>query len=238
MKTFVSTNTDTDRSSTSDAPWVSNGKKPDATSRLRASGRRRSLPYLLLGALLVIACTATFLLISVNSSDRQPVLALARAVTVGQTLAAQDLRQVNMAVDPGVRVVDAGQATSVVGKTMSVSLPAGALLTPDAVGAPAVPAAGQAIASLALKAGQFPAEVAPGAPVSVVFVPAGAGGSAASPPASDTATVWPGVVTSVTTPPNEQATVVSVQLAEAAARQVAAIPVGQLSLVLLSGGGR
>jgi hypothetical protein len=238
MKTFVSTNTDTDYSSTSDAPWVSNGKKSDATSRLRASGRRRSLPYLLLGALLVIACTATFLLISVNSSDRQPVLALARGVTVGQILTPQDLRQVNVAVDPGVSVVDAGQATSMVGKKMSVSLPAGALLTPDSVGAPAVPVAGQAIASLALKAGQFPAEVAPGARVSVVFVPAGAGGSSASPPASDTATVWPGVVTSVTTPPNEQDTVVSVQLAEAAARQVAAIPVGQLSLVLLSGGHR
>ncbi|TWP46055.1 hypothetical protein FKR81_37435 [Lentzea tibetensis] len=239
MKTLVTSNPNSDRSSTSDdAPWVSNGKNPDAASRLRGAGRRRSLPYLLLGVLLVIVCTATFLWISLTAGDRQPVLALARPVTVGHLLSAQDLRQVNVAVDPDVSVVDAGQAASVVGKTMSVSLPAGALLTPDSVGTPAVPVAGQSIASLALKAGQFPAEVVPGARVSVVFVPGGANGSATSPPASETAPVWPGVVTSVTTPPNEQTTVVSVQLAEAAARQVAAIPVGQLSLVLLSGGDR
>jgi hypothetical protein len=237
--TTLGTTTDTARSSTPDgSPWVGGGKKSGASSRLRGTGRRRSLPYLLLGMLLVIACTATFLLISLNSGDRRPVLALARAVTVGQVLTAQDLRQVNVAVDPGVSVVDAGQAASVVGKTMSVSLPAGALLTPDAVGVPAVPVAGQAIASLSLKAGQFPPEIAPGARVSVVFVPAGAAGAATSPPASDTAAAWPAVVTSVTTAPDEQTTVVSVQLTEAAAREVAAIPAGQLSVVLLAGGER
>jgi hypothetical protein len=236
MTTLKTTTTDADRSSTSDGyPWVSSGKKSDAGSRLRGTGRRRSLPYLLLGVLLVVACTATFLLISLDSGTRQPVLALARAVTVGHVLTAQDLRQVNVAVDPGVSIVDAGQAASVVGKTMSVSLPAGALLTPDAVGVPAVPVAGQAIASLSLKAGQVPPEIAPGARVSVVFVPSGAAASATSAPTSDTAAAWEGVVTSVTSPDTEQATVVSVQLTESAAREVAAIPVGQLSLVLLAG---
>ncbi|MCE7009944.1 SAF domain-containing protein [Kibdelosporangium philippinense] len=227
--------TDGDRPSISDdAPWVNNGKKPETTSRLRAAGRRRSLPYLLLGVLLIVACTAAFLLISLNSGDRQPVLALARPVTVGQVLSAQDLRLVNVAVDPGVGVIDAGQAASMVGQTMSVSLPAGALLTPESVGIAAVPIAGQAVASLALKAGQFPPETAPGSRVAVVFVPNG--GAAASQPVSDA--VWSGVVTSVTSALNEQVTVVSVQLTEVAARQVAAVPAGQLSLVLLSGGGR
>jgi hypothetical protein len=47
------------------------------------------------------------------------------------------------------------------------------------------------------------------------------------------------VVTSVASAPNEQTTVVSVQLVEGAARQVAAVPAGQLSLVMVSpGGGR
>jgi hypothetical protein len=238
VTTLGTTKTDTIRSSTPDGSrWVGNGRKSGASSRLRGTGRRRSLPYLVLGMLLVIACSVTFLLISLNSGDRQPVLALARAVTVGQVLTTQDLRQVNVAVDPGVSVVGAGQAASVVGKTMSVSLPAGALLTPDAVGAPAVPVAGQAVASLSLKAGQFPPEIAPGARVSVVFVPSAAG-VATSPPSSDTAAAWEGVVTSVTAPPNEQTTVVSVQLTEPAAREVAAIPAGQLSVVLVSGGER
>lgn len=215
---------------------MSGGKKSNA-SRLRGAGRRRSVPHLLLGALLVAACAAAFVLVSVNSGNRQPVLALARAVPVGHVLTAQDLRQVNVAVDPGVGVVDSSQAAAVVGKTMSESLPAGALLTPQAVGASAVPVAGQAIAALSLKAGQFPPEVSPGAHVSVVFVPTQAGGSVGSPPpSSDSTAGWPAVVTSVTAPPNAQTTVVSVQLSEAAARQVAAVPAGQLSLVMLSGG--
>jgi hypothetical protein len=43
-------------------------------------------------------------------------------------------------------------------------------------------------------------------------------------------------VISVTGRADEQTTVVSLQLAEAAARQVAAVPAGQLSVVLLPGG--
>jgi hypothetical protein len=179
-----------------------------------------------------------FLVMSLNSGNREPVLALAQSVTVGQVLTAQDLKQVNIAVDPGVSVVDANQASSMVGKTMSTSLSAGALLTPDAVGTGGFPAVGQALAALSLKAGQFPNEVAPGSHVSVVFVPGQAGAAAASPPSPDQSTVWPAVVTSVTSPPNQQITVISVQLAEAAARQIAAVPAGQLSVVMVSGGGR
>src|SRR5439155_589442 len=148
---------------------------------------------------------------------------------VGQVLTAQDLKQVNVAVEPGVSVVDVNQAASVVGKTMSTSLPAGALLTLDAVSGAGFPAAGQAIAALSLKAGQFPPEVSPGTHVSVVFVPGQVGTALASPPTSDSTTVWPAVVTSVTSPPNQQITVVSVQVSQAAARQVAAVPVGQLT---------
>ncbi len=217
-------------------PWVSDGKKPPAT-RLR-SGRRRSVPHLLLGALLVLVCAGVFLLVSLNSDQRQPVLALAQNVSVGQVLTAQDLKQVNVAADPGVSVMDASQAASVVGKTMSTSLSAGALLTPDAVGGSGFPTAGQALAALSLKSGQFPPEVAPGSHVSVVFVPSQAGAAVESPPSPDQSTVWPAVVTSVTSLPDQQITVISVQLGEAAARQIAAVPAGQLSVVLVSGGGQ
>lgn len=226
------------RSSTSDSgTWGSNGKKSN-TSRLRGGGRRRSVPHLLVGALLVIACAATFVVVSVNSDDRQTVLALARPVAIGHVLTPQDLRQVNIAVDTGVSTVSAGQATSVVGKTASESLPAGALLTPQAIGSPVIPSAGQAIASLSLKPGQFPQEVSPGAHVSVVFAPSRRDGSASgSSTSSDAQPTWPAVVTSMTSPPNTQTTVVSVQLSQTAARQVAAVPAGQLSLVMLPGGG-
>ncbi len=237
MTTNITSQPGTDRpTSSAGGSWVADGKKP--ASRLRGTPRR-SIPHLLLGALLVLACATAFAVVTLNSGNRQPVLALARPVTVGQVLTAQDLRQVNVAVDPEVAVVDAGQAASVVGKTMSTSLPAGALLTFDSVSGAGVPAAGQAIAALSLKPGQFPPEVAPGTQVSVVFVPGQAGITLNSPPTPEATTQWPAVVTSVTSPPNQQTTVVSVQLGEAVARQVAAVPVGQLSLVMRSqGGGR
>lgn len=214
--------------------WVTNGKKP--TSRLRGMKRRRSIPHLLLGALLVIACAAASLVMSLNSGHRDSVLALARPVPVGQELTAQDLKQVSIAVDPGVSVVDAGQAASVVGKTMSASLPAGALLTPEAVSGAGIPESGQAIAALSLKAGQFPPEVSPGSHVSVVLVPGQLGATQAGPP--EAATGWQAVVTSVTSPANQQITVVSVQLSPASARQIAAVPAGQLAIVMLAGSGR
>jgi SAF domain-containing protein len=236
--TGVTTNITTqDRPSTSASdPWAADGRKP--ASRLRGTKRRRSIPHLLLGALLVLACAAAFLLVSLNSGNRESVLALARPVAVGQVLTAQDLKQVSVAVDPGVSVVDANQAVSVVGRTMSASLPAGALLTLDAVSGAGVPTAGQAIAALSLKAGQFPVEVSPGTHVSVVFVPGQSGAALASPPTPDSTTVWPAVVTSVTSPPTQQITVVSVQLSQAAARQIAAVPAGQLSIVMLPGSGQ
>ena len=220
-----------------------NGREP--TPGWRDGGRRRrSVPHLLLGLLLVLACVVAFLVVSLTTGDRRPVLALARSVTVGQVLSVQDLRQVEVAVDAGVGVVPADQAAAVVGRSMATSLPAGALLPPDAVGAAAmVPAAGQAIVALALKSGQLPVEVAAGARVSVVLVPTqpSTGGAADGPGeggAPGRSRAWPAVVTSVSVPPNEQVTVVSVQLAEAAAGEVAAVPVGQLSVVMLAGGGR
>jgi hypothetical protein len=237
VTTNITTQPDTDRPTRSaSGSWVADGKKP--ASRLRGTKRRRSIPHLLLGALLVLACAAAFLVVSLNSGDKESVLALARPVSVGQVLTAQDLKQVNVAVDPGVSIVGVSQAASVVGKTMSTSLPAGALLTLDAVGGAGFPAAGQALAALSLKAGQFPVEVSPGAHVSVVFVPGQSGAALASPPTPDSTTVWPAVVTSVTSPPNQQTTVVSVQVSQAAARQIAAVPAGQLSIAMLPGSGQ
>ena len=226
--------------SSADGRWMAGGRKAGAASRLRGVGRRRRVPHLLLGVLLVLVCTAAFVMVWLSAGDRRPVLALVRAVPVGQVLAMGDLREVRVAVDASVRVVAASQVAVVVGRPMSVSLPAGALLTPDAVGVAAVPGAGQALAAVALKPGQVPAEVSAGARVSIVSVPGlPVGGAAAGRSVLvEPSVVWPGVVTSVASAVGEQVTVVSVLLSEAAARQVAAVPAGQLSIVMLSAGGR
>lgn len=222
--------------------WLRNGGKPSRASRLRGNARRRSVPHLALGVVLVLACAAVAVFAALQFTDRQQVLVLARPVTVGQVLSVQDLRQVSVSVGDGVAVVPAAQAATVVGQAMAVSLPAGSLLTPTELGAAAVPQAGQAVTALALKPGQFPPAVGPGAHVLVVLGPnSGSGGSASSAsssgPAQATA-VWPATVTDVAAQANDQTTVVSVQLADVAARQLAAQAAGAVSLVLVPGGGQ
>jgi SAF domain len=207
----------------STSAWLNTRRGPDAGSRLRVD-RRRSVPHLLVGALLVLACAAGVVLWSLAAGQRQRVLAAARPVPVGHVLSTADLREVSVAADPGVSTVAASQASTVIGRIMATSLPAGSLLTPEALGAALVPAPGQAITALALKAGAFPPELAPGARVAVVIVP------------SLSSAAWQATVISVTGRADEQTTVVSLQLTEAAARQVAAVPAGQLSVVLLPGG--
>ncbi len=231
---------DTERRSTPPAggPWLGSGKGPDTGSRLHGGPRRRSVPHLLVGALLVLAATAGFVLWSLTVGGRVPVLALARPVSVGQVLTAADLREVTIATDPGVSTMAASQAFAVIGRTLATSLPAGSLLSPEVLGVASVPGPGQAIAALALKAGAFPVELAPGARVAVVLVPGSSVGSLSTAPGQGALSVGSGIVTSVTAPVNEQTTVVSVLLSDAAARQVAAVPAGQLSVVMLPEGGR
>ena len=78
--------------------------------RLRGAPRRRSLPHLLLGLLLVTSCTAGAVVWSLNVGDRRPALALARSVAVGHTFEAADLREVSVAMDGDVDAIPASEA--------------------------------------------------------------------------------------------------------------------------------
>ena len=228
--------------STSTSAAAVNGAQrgwPDRAGSGRPPGRRRSVPHLVVGVLLVLACAIAFLLITVQSGGRRAVLALARPVTVGQVLTVADLRPVDVGVDDGaVGVVAADAAASVVGRPVATSLPAGALLSPALVGAPLLPGPGQAVVAVAVKPGQVPAEVAAGAAVLVVAQPAASplpgSGTVGS---ADAAPGWAAVVTSVSSPADGQVTVASLRMSEESAREVAAVAPGQLSIVLVAGSG-
>src|SRR5919198_3535902 len=120
--------TGTDQQSAVDSKgWMGDRKSQASGSRLRGGRRRRSVPHLVLGVLLVLASAAGFALVSVTVGDREPALMLARPVVLGHVLAAPDLRVVNVAVDPDVAFVSGSQASQVVGRVVATSLPAGAL---------------------------------------------------------------------------------------------------------------
>ncbi|GAB3365904.1 MULTISPECIES: SAF domain-containing protein [Amycolatopsis] len=241
MSTPPSTRTDT--AGTATAPpdaWAQRGGKQEPPSRWKTVRPSRRIPYLLLGVVLVIACAAAAVIVSIQLDNRQPVLVLARPVTVGHLLSAPDFRQVSVSADVGLDAVPAAESSTVVGRPAAFSLPAGTLLTRGSLGPPAIPVDGQAIAAVALKAGQFPPALAPGARVAVLVSSGSAStGTASSNPGQVAVPIaqWTATVSDVGAGPDPQSTVVSLQLPEANARQLAAAPAGQVSLVALSGGG-
>ncbi len=209
------------------------------TTRLPPRSRRRSLPWLLLGVLLVAGCALAFALASVRLSGRQPVLALARSVTAGHVLQSGDLSIVNVATDSNLALIPASSEPGVLGRPVALPLAAGTLLTETELGTGMVPPAGSAVVGVALKAGQYPPELSPGDTVLIVTA-AGTGVGAAS--SSGTAPSMTATVVGIQVAPADSsaATVVSLQVSEADAPSVAAAGgSGDVSLVLVSaqGGG-
>ncbi len=131
----------------------------------RAARRRRRLPFVTLGGLLVIVCVLGFAYGAARLGDRVQVLAVARPVAAGQAFTTADLRPVSAARDATVRLILASDAQRVIGRSAVVPLLAGTLLTPALVGEAAFPPAGKVSASVALKPGQYPHGLATGARV-------------------------------------------------------------------------
>lgn len=211
-----------------------------AVSRVTAAPWRRSVPHLAVGALLVVACALGAVAAAARLGGRSAVLALAHPVAAGQVLTVGDVRAVEVAADTDLGLLPAAASSSVVGRPVAYALPAGSLLTRAALGPAQVPAAGQAVAAVGVRAGQFPPDLQSGARVAVL-VSAGtdqaAAGAAGGGPAAGES--WTGVVVAVEpgTGGGEQSTVVSLRLSEPDARAVAAAPAGRLALVVLGGGG-
>lgn len=216
---------------------TANPRSPSGVRRSVGAPRRRRLPYLLLGVLLVAGCSAGGVVVAMQLGHRQQVLALARPVVVGQQLSARDLKEVSVPADTGLQILPAASRARVEGRPAAYSLPAGTLLTSALLGSARVPSAGQAEAAVGLKAGQFPPGLQPGNRVTVVVAPPADATSGTAPsPLS-----WTGVVTGVRKDTTEQTTVVSIEMAQADAQALAAQPAGQISVVIVPGapgGGR
>jgi hypothetical protein len=141
---------------------------PAAGSRFAPSPRRRRVPHLVAGALLVVVCALAFYVGDLRASGRVGVLALARDVSTGQVLTASDLRIVQVSTDSSVSTVAASAASTVIGGTVAAPRPANALLSPQDIGPVAFPPAGKAVVAVALKPGQFPPGLAAGVRVLVL----------------------------------------------------------------------
>ncbi|VVJ22720.1 Uncharacterised protein [Amycolatopsis camponoti] len=215
------------------ASWLGRTGEPAAPT----SGRGpRKKPHLVAGLLLVVFCTGGTVWWTTSTQDRTPTLAVARPVTVGHVLTSADLRIVDVAAAPGLALVPAEDAATVLGRPMATALGPGALLTPDAVGAARLPAPGRAIVAVGVKPGQFPPNLTAGDPISVIVTAA-----ATQPTATVVAPVvgatWRATVVGVAPAGMDQTTVVSLDLTATDAVALAQAPAGQLAVVLQPAGG-
>jgi hypothetical protein len=144
----------------------SGGAEPPAHA-----GRHRNVPLVIFGVLLVVGCALVFAVTSLNTGGRRQVLAVSRAVPIGHVVTGGDLIVVRVAAPPSVHLIAGAERSSVIGRPAAVPLVAGSLLTREALGAAAVPPAGQAVIGVALKAGRYPPGVASGVRVEAYAVP-------------------------------------------------------------------
>lgn len=204
-------------------------------SRLAVTPRKRTKPFLAVGAVLALAGAGAFAVAYSHLGGRTSVIELRSAVTSGQVISVSDLRGVQVAADSSVPLIPVADASQVIGHRAGVSLPAGTLLSAADLGSGSIPAAGQALVALEVKPGSFPSQVAAGATVAVSTVtPSGQSGIAVDVGALPTATVL-----SVTPAANSSGDVeVSLQASASSAGQIASIPADGAELIVLSSGGR
>jgi hypothetical protein len=128
---------------TTAAATRTNGQQASVDARPRVTrgpGRRRQLPLVVIGVMLVLGCALAFTDASLHLGSREEVLVVDQPVSAGQILTAGDLRGARVSTGSGLDVVLADDESSVIGRRAAVPLVAGSLLTGTEVGnTPPVP---------------------------------------------------------------------------------------------------
>ena len=178
------------------APTRTNGSKAPsdarpAGARGRPAARRRQLPLVVVGVLLVIGGALAFADASLHLGSREEVLVVSEPLAAGQVITSSDLETVRVSTGSGLQVVPVGDEASVVGSPVAVPLVAGSLLTRAEVGSTAPVASGSDVVAVGLKAGQYPPDLAPGDRVRVVPVTSPSSSSLTPPGVRFRPRCWP-----------------------------------------------
>ncbi|KQY55752.1 hypothetical protein ASD11_14665 [Aeromicrobium sp. Root495] len=209
------------------------GRRPAGTS-LPTRGRLRG--QALLGLLLVVGCALAGAVLFVNAGDRVTVLAATERIAAGRVIQRDEVTTKEVAgLDDTIAAED---VSNVVGKTASIDMLPGQVLSSTMLTDQAVPGPGEALAGLALNNAQMPgAGVEPGDTIRVLAVASadGSGGSSQPQVLADAARVYAVSRTSS----GEASKVVTVLLPQADADQVTTYAAaGRVAIVKLTAGGR
>jgi hypothetical protein len=162
---------------------------------------RRHRVRLAVTLLLVLGGVAGSVMLVHATDSRQQVLVAAHAIPAGQRLTTVDLRVALLSIDTSLHPLPAARLGQVVGRPAALPLAAGTLLTAGDLGPARWPAAGQAMVAVAVKSGQYPPSLQPGASVTVLVTTAAntaTGADTATPTVAPAATAQaPAVVVSV-----------------------------------------
>jgi hypothetical protein len=173
-----------------------------------------------------------------QAGDRVDVLAVARTVPVGQTIAAADVTVARVPADPALAPVPAAQRDRVVGRVAAVDLRPGTLLTAGEVTDTAVPGAGEQLVGVAARPGQLPARgLRPGDQVLAVPVPGDQARADETAPGAGEPVA--GRVVQVGPPDGEGVVTVDLLVGQDTGARLAGLAsTGRLALVLLPAQGR
>jgi SAF domain len=130
-----------------------------APALVPGGGRQRRWSLALLAVLVTVASALGFVVLWMNAGGREPVLALRRNVTAGQTIGADDLQVVRVAADPGIDPIASSARDDIVGRPAAADLLAGTLLVPEAVGTASGLEVGQAVIAVPVSPEELPADL-------------------------------------------------------------------------------
>lgn len=138
----------------------------------QGQARRPKLSWIALGLAVVLAGGLFGAITLARVADRTPVLALAESIERGETVTAEHLRVVEVAIDEQLPLIPADERSALVGLTATSALPAGSLLTHEHLADGPRVEAGWSVVGLELRPGEYPTRsLAPGDAVEVVRTP-------------------------------------------------------------------
>lgn len=104
----------------------------------------------------MVVSIVAFVGLQLASTDRQPVLAVARPVDAGATISEADLVVAQVSEDPALSTIPLSAKSSVVGRTAAIDLRPGALVVPSSLGEVSVVGDGEALVGVDVSAAAAP----------------------------------------------------------------------------------
>ena len=163
------------------------------------------------------------------TSDTRSVVAVRASVERGAVIGRQDLMTVQVGLDPALTPVPASDVETLVGQRAAVDMAAGTLVTRAQVSTAVLPPRATSVVGVSLPAALLPGEpLVTGDRIRVVATPGAGGDILDGPPVTISATV-----VGLHPDPDTGATVVSVQVPESQAAELAArAATGNVAIVL------